>query len=329
MLLAIDIGGTAIKAGIIGEDGKIFYKAKFSSNINNYSKPLIEAAKDAVESVYEYSKEQNLNVVGIAVSSAGQINNKTGQVIGACGNVPGWIGVNIKKEFEEKFNLRTHVENDANCAALAEKWIGAGKPFDCLIAYTIGTGIGGGIINNGTLQSGSLGIGGEIGHMIVEVDGRQCTCGSKGCWEQYASMTALVRSVKDKIGQENNKDSIINRLTGGNKDEINGEIIFEAAQKGDKLAFQCINEFIKYNAIGIVSLLHIFNPEAVIIGGGVSKQGSRLINSIKEEVFKRAMPAFTSKVKILAAELKNDAGMIGAVKAYIDEEDKNNKIFKS
>lgn len=318
MLLSVDIGGTAIKTGIVDTVGKVLYKQETPSNINDYQSPLIEVAKDAASVAYEYARSQGWNVKGIGISAAGQINSKKGEVIGACGNIPNWIGVNIKREFEEKFRLETHVENDANCAALAEKWIGAGQKFNDFFAYTIGTGIGGGIIKDGRLLTGSQGIGGEIGHMIVEANGIDCTCGSKGCWEQYASMTALVRSVKMKLIESRNV-SVICNIIDGNLDRINGKVIFEAAEMGDQLAKECIERFVKYNAIGIVSLLHILNPEAVVIGGGVSMQKDKIVEPIKKEVFKRSMPAFVSELEIMAAQLGNDAGMVGAVKAFMDK----------
>ena len=318
VLLSVDIGGTAIKAGIVDAEGKVLYKHVAPSNINGYETPLIEVAKDAASVAYEYARDRGWDIKGIGVSAAGQINSKTGQVIGACGNIPNWIGVNIKREFKDKFKLKTHVENDANCAALAEKWIGAGRKFNDFIAYTIGTGIGGGIIKDGRLMTGSQGIGGEIGHMIIEANGKECTCGNKGCWEQYASMTALVRSVKMKL-QESEITSPIHNIIDGDLNKLNGKVIFEAAEMGDQLSLECIKEFVKYNAIGIVSLLHILNPEAVIIGGGVSMQKDSLVEPIKKEVFKRTMPAFVSEVEIMAAQLGNDAGMVGAVKAFMDK----------
>lgn len=318
VLLTVDIGGTAIKAGIVDMEGKVLYKHETPSNINDYETPLIEVAKSAASVTYEYAGAQGWDIKGIGVSAAGQINSKIGQVIGACGNIPNWIGVNIKKEFEEKFKLNTHVENDANCAALAEKWMGAGREFDDFVAYTIGTGIGGGIIRDGKLMTGSQGIGGEIGHMIIEANGQECTCGNKGCWEQYASMTALVRRVKMKL-QESENTSTIHNIVNGDLDKINGKVIFQAAEMGDQLSIECIKEFVKYNAIGIVSLLHILNPEAVIIGGGVSMQKDRIVEPIKKEVFKRSMPAFASNIKIMVAQLGNDAGMVGAAKAFMDK----------
>lgn len=318
VLLSVDIGGTAVKAGVVSKNGKVLYKHETPSNVNYYQGSLMEIAKEAASVTYKYALDRGWVIKGIGVSATGQINSNTGQVIGACGNIPNWIGVNIKKECEDKFRIKTHVENDANCAALAEKWLGAGRKFNDFVTYTIGTGIGGGIIKDGRLMTGSQGIGGEIGHMIVEANGIDCTCGNKGCWEQYASMTALVRRVKMKIAISE-KTSTIHNIVKGDLDKINGKVIFQAAEMGDQLVLECLDEFFVYNAIGIVSLLHILNPEAVIIGGGVSMQKDRIVEPIKNQVFKRTMPAYLSEVDIKAAQLGNDAGMVGAVKAFMDK----------
>ncbi|GAA0179895.1 ROK family protein [Clostridium sediminicola] len=305
--IGIDIGGTEIKAGIVNEEGKLLYKITRPSNINNYKIPLIDVIKNITNEINVYTMNNDICIEGVGVSAAGQIDNKNGVVIGTCGNIPGWKGTHIKSEMEKILHLDVIVENDANCAALAEHWIGNGKEYTNMIAYTIGTGIGGGIILDNKIFSGSNGIAGEIGHIVLEKDGEPCTCGNKGCFEQYGSMTALIKNVKKIVGNQLN--------------EINGKIIFEKAKEGNKEIAKCIDHFLDYNATGIVTLLHIFNPEAVIIGGGVSKQGEVIIQPLIKKVKEKAMPAFYENVVIKTAKLSNDAGMIGAVKNYMNFKD--------
>ena len=302
--IGIDIGGTTIKAGIVNEQGQILYKMVEQSNINNYQVPLINVIKKIAKKITSYAADNDIDIEGIGVSAAGQIDNKNGVVIGDCGNIPGWKGTHLKAEIEKVTNLDVIVENDANCAALAEHWVGSGKGFKNMIAYTIGTGIGGGIILEDKIFFGSIGIAGEIGHIVLKKGGRQCTCGNKGCFEQYGSMTALIREVRKVAG---------NQFT-----EINGKIIFEEAKKGNKEIVKCIDSFLDYNAAGIVTLLHIFNPQAIIIGGGVSQQGRIIIKPLIEKVRAKAMPAFFKDVVITTAKLSNDAGMIGAVKNFME-----------
>lgn len=302
--IGIDIGGTAIKAGIVDQKGQILYKINKQANINNYEIPLINVVKDTAKEIKVYTIDNKIKIEGVGVSAAGQIDNKNGVVIGSCGNIPKWIGTQLKTEIEKIVNLDVKVENDANCVALAEHWIGNGKNYKNMIAYTIGTGIGGGIIIDGKIFSGSIGIAGEIGHIVLKKDGQQCSCGNKGCFEQYGSMTALIREVR--------------KVTGYKFEKINGEIIFNEAKNGNKQIARCIDVFLEYNATGIVTLLHIFNPEAIIIGGGVSKQGEVIIKPLIEKVREKAMPAFFENVIITSAKLSNDAGIIGAVKNFIN-----------
>lgn len=299
--IGIDIGGTTIKAGIVDEQGEIKYKLVKQSSI-----PLLDIVKKAAEEIKSHARDRGIIIEGVGVSAAGQIDNKDGVVIGDCGNIPDWAGTPLKKEIEDILNLDVVVENDANCAALAEHWLGNGQGYSDLIVYTIGTGIGGGIILGGKIFSGSTGIAGEIGHIVLEKGGRRCTCGNRGCFEQYGSMTALIREVKE--------------ATGDQFKEVDGKIIFEEARKGNKEIARCINNFLDYNAAGIVSLLHIFNPRAIIIGGGVSRQGEAIIKPLEKKVREKAMPAFLKNVVITTAKLTNNAGIIGAVKNFIDRE---------
>ena len=301
--IGIDIGGTAIKAGIIDEKGQVLSKFQERSNVDNYQVPLIDLVKKVVGEVHQYAIINNFAPEGVGVSAAGQIDHKKGTVIGDCGNIPGWTGSHLKDEIGKIVNLNVTVENDANCAALAEHWIGNGQGLKNVIVYTIGTGIGAGIILEGKLFSGGIGIAGEIGHMVLQKDGKKCTCGNRGCFEQYGSMTALIRDVSKETGEQ--------------LGEIDGQMIFAEARKGNKKVAFCIDRFLEYNATAIVNLLHVFNPEAIIIGGGVSRQGEVILKPLNEKVRKKAMPTFLNNLVIRTAKFTNDAGIIGAVRNFI------------
>lgn len=300
--MGIDIGGTAIKAGIIDENGKVLYRCLTNTPPLGSSAGFADNIWTTAEKVKEEAEKMQLTLSGIGVSSAGQINTGNGVVIGACANIDNWIGTPIKDTLEKQFSLPVTVANDANCALLAECWLGNGKGYRHVVAYTIGTGVGGGILVDGKLLSGRDGIAGELGHSILFAGGEECTCGNHGCFEKYGSARAFVNKVKTSTGRS----------------DLNGKIIFDEAQAGSKEMQQYIDEFLEIHANAITGFVHLFNPEIIIIGGGISAQGEILMAPLREKVLKKVMPAFGKDLIITTALLGNDAGMIGAVKNFMD-----------
>ena len=278
-ILAIDIGGTMIKYGLVSSDGKILstnkIKTEASKGLNNIL--------NKIDNIFKGYKENN--PVGIAVSGTGQINGMIGKVIGGNPIIPNWIGTNLVKTLEEKYNLPAVLENDVNCVALGEKWIGAGKDLSNFICLTIGTGIGGGIILNNQLFRGENFVAGEFGHTLIK----------KGEFEQFASTTALIRLVKEKTGKI-----------------LNGKEIFDLEKKEIVEYQEVISEWIENLTDGLSSIVYCFNPANIILGGGVIEQGEPLINRIKNSLFKKIGPQFKEKLNIIQAKLGNNAGMIGA-----------------
>ena len=278
-ILAIDIGGTMIKYGLVSFDGKILstdkIKTEASKGLNNIL--------NKIDNIFKRYKENN--PVGIAVSGTGQINGMIGKVIGGNPIIPNWIGTNLVKILEEKYNLPIVLENDVNCVALGEKWIGAGKDLSNFICLTIGTGIGGGIILNNQLFRGENFVAGEFGHILIK----------KGEFEQFASTTALIRLVKERTGKT-----------------LNGKEIFDLEKKEIVEYQEVISEWIENLTDGLSSIVYCFNPANIILGGGVIEQGEPLINRIKNSLFKKIGPQFKEKLNITQAKLGNNAGMIGA-----------------
>ena len=278
-ILAIDIGGTMIKYGLVSSDGKILstdkIKTESSKGLNNIL--------NKIDNIFKRYKENN--PVGIAVSGTGQINGMIGKVIGGNPIIPNWIGTNLVKILEEKYNLPAVLENDVNCVALGEKWIGAGKDLSNFICLTIGTGIGGGIILNNQLFRGENFVAGEFGHILIK----------KGEFEQFASTTALIRLVKERTGKT-----------------LNGKEIFDLEKKEIVEYQEVISEWIENLTDGLSSIVYCFNPANMILGGGVIGQGKPLINRIKNSLFKKIGPQFKEKLNIIQAKLGNNAGMIGA-----------------
>ena len=278
-ILAIDIGGKMIKYGLVSSDGEILSTDK----IETEAEKGLENILNKIDNIFKRYKENN--PVGIAVSGTGQINGMIGKVIGGNPIIPNWIGANLVKILEEKYNLPAILENDVNCVALGEKWIGAGKNLSNFICLTIGTGIGGGVILNNQLFRGENFVAGEFGHILIK----------KGEFEQFASTTALIRLVKERTGKI-----------------LNGKEIFDLEKKEIVEYQEVISEWIENLTDGLSSIIYCFNPANIILGGGVIGQGEPLINRIKNSLFKKIGSQFKEKLNIIQAKLGNNAGMIGA-----------------
>lgn len=303
--LGIDIGGTSVKIGLVTENGEVLYSNNYNVSFDNYETPIFETVKKSIEVFLIENSIQKDELKGIGVSATGQINTNTGTVVGVGGNIRNWCGTEIKSELEKIYKVKTTVINDANSMIIGEQWIGKGKDYRNIIGITIGTGVGGGIIVDSNILLGSIGIAGEIGHFSINCEGKLCTCGNRGCYEQYASMTALIKDVKK------NYDYIDN--FNYNKNELNGKIIFDEIEKGNEKLELILNEWIANIGSGLVSLTHIFNPEIIIIGGAVSKQEKLFIDPLRKYVTSKVMKRFGENLKIEGAELENQAGLVGAV----------------
>lgn len=305
MYLGVDIGGTAVKIGLVSESGIIEKSNAYGVAFDGYNTPIFETVKSSIKDFIEVNNIDIKCVKGIGVSATGQINTETGTVIGVGGNIKNWNGTEIKSELEEIYKIPTTVVNDANCMVLGESWIGRAKDYKNVIGITIGTGVGGGIIVDSNILLGSVGIAGELGHFSINSQGKLCTCGNIGCYEQYASMTALIKSVKEnyhKIGR-----------VSFDKDETNGILIFNEVNKGNDAIADIVDKWLEDIASGLVSLTHIFNPEIILIGGAVSKQEELFINPIRNMVLEKSMKKFGENLKVEAAALGNNAGIVGAV----------------
>ena len=295
--LAIDIGGTSVKLGIVDEGGCVLAKAEQSVCFDYYETPILTTVLSASE---QFLKEQDVrpqSLAGIGVSATGQIDTHTGTVVGTCGSLPNYIGSPIKAELEAKFGLPVTVANDANCMTLGEVWVGGAKGYTDVIGVTLGTGVGGGILTGGRLLEGARGLGGELGHYRTHaLDGVPCTCGATGCWERYAATTALVRAAKEK-----------------NPAWTDGRAIFAAAEAGNPEVLALLDAWTDEIAQGLAGMVHIFNPQLILIGGGVSAQQELLIDPLAEKVRASVMPAFAEGLELKSAALQNDAGLVGAV----------------
>ena len=293
----IDIGGTAVKLGIVDETGRVLLKGEESVSFDGYQTPVLTTVRKAAKEFLTANSIPVESLAGIGVSATGQIDSRKGIVAGTCGNFPNYIGSPIKAALEQDFGLPVTVANDANCMTLGEVWVGGAQGYTDVIGVTLGTGVGGGILTGGRLLEGARGLGGELGHYRTHaLDGVLCTCGASGCWERYAATTALVRAAQPR-----------------NHKWRDGRAIFESAHAGDPIILALLEDWTDEIVQGLAGLVHIFNPQLILIGGGVSAQQELLIEPIARKVRASIMPAFAEGLEIRAAQLHNDAGMVGAV----------------
>ena len=306
--LGVDIGGTAVKLGLVDENGRVLRRAERSVSFDGYKTPILDTVQAAI---HEFLTADAPRLEGIAVSATGQIDSRRGVVAGTCGNFPGWIGVDIKGTLERAFGLPVTVANDANCMTLGEVWVGGAKGYTDVIGVTLGTGVGGGILTGGRLLEGARGLGGELGHYRTHaLDGVPCTCGATGCWERYASASALTRETK--AAMQADKNTIMWKMTQ-DIDHVNAKLAFDAAAKGDETARKVIDSWIEYVGVGIANVINTFEPEVICIGGGVSNQGEVLLAPVRAYAENETRNITTGKFPVICAcQLHNDAGVIGA-----------------
>ena len=307
--VGIDIGGMSIKFGLVSESGTIISKNVLRVDYATTSiETTISLMKNKIEELCNSAKVRLSEVKGIGIGCPGVCNTDAGILV----NAPNlkWQNVNIADMFAD-MRIPTFICNDANVALIGEAMFGAGQGFKDLLLLTLGTGVGGGIIINGKLFEGVGYMGGELGHMIIELDGRECGCGHKGCLEAYASVSALIKDTKEEM--QNNSKSKMWDACLDDINQVNGRTAFETALLGDVSANKVVDNYIKYLGEGIRNLLNIFRPEAIIIGGGLSGQKDNLIDRLDSylESVNWGLKG-TPKCKIFVSNFGNDAGIIGA-----------------
>ncbi|MCX6826349.1 MAG: ROK family protein [candidate division Zixibacteria bacterium] len=306
----IDIGGSNIKFGLFDATGKIIFRDQRPAMVEKGAIPLLHLITNIGETLLLHAAEEEIHINWLGVGSPGTIDNLTGIVKGKCPNIPGWVGIEIGHHLKEHLNIPVYVDNDANAMALAELRFGAAQRFNSALCITIGTGIGGGLILNKTLWRGSSFSAGEIGHIIVKSDGKQCRCGNQGCLEAYCSSQTMLDRVRDKM--KNDLSPVFNEVLSGDIQNLNIKKLFAAAKKGDETALAVIEETAIILGAGLSGAVNLLNPEAIIFGGGIIDGGAGFIEAAGAEIRRRAFPSATENLRILKAELGNDAGFIGA-----------------
>ncbi len=308
--LGIDLGGTNIAVGIVDEENKIIARANSKTQTEN-AEQVADAMAETARKALESAGLTLADVPWIGVGSPGTINKSTG-IIEFANNLP-FKNTPMQEMLSQRLEgKQVLMENDANAAAFGEYMAGALKGSDNAIAITLGTGVGGGIIINHKIYSGSNFAGAELGHTVIVVDGRPCTCGRHGCWETYASATGLIKTTKEHMADAP-KDSPLWTLADGIMDNVNGRTAFDAMRQGDPVGKEIVDEYIHYFSVGLIDMINIFQPDILCVGGGISNEGETLLAPVREYVDKEqyAMNS-TKKTTICRAKLGNDAGIIGA-----------------
>ncbi len=305
-ILALDLGGTQFRVALANRQGKILRRLAAPTNAKEGRHQVVQRINRAL---WEIVSPVGVDaILGMGVSCPGPINPKTGVLL-TPPNLPGWNNTPLKSLWEEEFGVPVQAGNDANLAALAEHRFGAGRGVENIIYITISTGIGGGVILDGRPFLGAGGLAGEVGHMTIDRHGPRCRCGNIGCLEALASGTAIARIAAERITSGEVSDII--RLVDGDLERITAETVAQAALSGDRLAGEIIKRAGTDLGTGVVNLLHVFNPELVIIGGGVARAGSLIFEPVQRVVLERAMPDFL--VPVVPAALGDDAGLLGAI----------------
>lgn len=323
LVIGIDLGGTQTRTAVL-QGRKLLSRISLLNGTNPTPERVIPRMFQSVEQALEAAGVSLHQIAGIGIAAPGPLNNQTG-VICSPPNLPEWDNIPLRTLFADHFEKPTYVENDANAAALGESLFGAGRGSNEIVYITVSTGIGGGIISNGKLIEGILGTAGELGHITIDMHGELCNCGNIGCLEAVASGTAIARQANRAIaagqGEElrayalQQKKHATGEDRAANTDEqmlISADIVAQAAQAGIPLAKEIIAQAAYGLGVGLVNIIHIFNPEVIILGGGVTQTGELLLAPARQVVEKRAMQLPREAVRIVLAELGSDVGLVGA-----------------
>jgi glucokinase len=316
-VLGIDIGGTNLVVGAVPEDGSRVLALRTepteaAQGADHVLDRIGAMATAAIEETRRADPEAEL--LGAGIGSPGPLDTRTGVVI-LTPNL-GWVNMPVRDRIAQRLGLDAWLDNDANCALLGEWWVGAARGARHAVAFTLGTGIGGGVIVDGKLVHGASDVAGEVGHMTIETNGRRCGCGNDGCLEAYASGPAIARRAREAL--EAGAESSLALVTGGDLARLSAQTVYEAAAGGDPLALEVVHDTARYLGVGIANLINILNPEVVVVCGGVTRAGDRLFGPLRREVARRAFKPAVQACRIVPGALPGTAGVVGAAKAYLD-----------
>ncbi len=309
LVLGVDLGGSKILTAVVNVKGEMRSRDHRRTPASRGPEAVIQALLDSMERALKQAGIAAAELEAISIGAPGFSSPETG-IIFTSPHLPEWKDVPLRDIIGQKMGVKTLLLNDANAAALGEMYFGAARGVRNFICITLGTGIGGGIVIDGEIYTGTLGTAGEIGHMTIDTSGLKCTCGNIGCWETLASGEALAREAKRRI-KDGAKTAIL-EYAAGDINKVNAEVVHKAARQGDTLAKEVIAHVSYYLGIGLTSLINIFNPELIVIGGGLANIGDILLAPAYKLVRERVSKTAFASVRFARAKLGENAGVIGA-----------------
>lgn len=315
-VIGIDLGGTTAKFAILNQQGEIQTKWSVETDISEDGVKIVPNLIESIKHQLDRFQLTSEDFLGIGMGSPGTVNRVEGTVIGAY-NL-NWKTLQlVKEQFETGTGIPFYIDNDANVAALGEQWVGAGNNEPNVAFITLGTGVGGGLISDGNLLHGAIDAAGEIGHVTVEPNGFPCTCGKKGCLEQYASATGVVHLAREMSEEYAGDSQLKYQIDDGQK--VDSKVIFDLAKEGDDLAVMVVDRFAYYLGLALANVANLLNPSTIVLGGGVSKAGEFLAEKVRKNLVEFSFPTIREVTKLKIAELGNDAGVIGAASLVLNE----------
>ncbi|MBA3339386.1 MAG: ROK family protein [Geodermatophilaceae bacterium] len=317
-IIGVDLGGTNIVAGAMTVDGSkhlAVHSIPTNSSIGDegVAERMVGLIEEVIAETIAQAGATREDFAGIGVGAPGPLDRERGIVLVAP-NL-GWKDFPLRQRIKDRLNLPTSLDNDANCATFGEWWQGAARGGRNVVGLTIGTGIGGGLIINGQLYHGSSDMAGEIGHTTIDLNGRHCKCGNYGCLEAYASGPAIATRAREVLVREEG-ESAIPAMVNGRFDDITAQIVYDAAKGGDQVANEIVRDTARYLGAGIANLLNVFNPDIVVVAGGVTAAGDALFVPLRAEVRRRAFSPAVRAARIVPGELPGTAGVVGAAASF-------------
>jgi glucokinase len=306
----IDIGGTNIKFGLVDSNGEVVHRQQRPTMADKGPKVLMHLVTNIAEELLLHAAEEDHHVEWLGVGTPGAVDVRTGTVIGPCPNIEGWQGTEIGSILRERLNMPVYVDNDANVVALAEARFGAAIGSKSVVCVTVGTGIGGGIVIDGSLWRGASNSAAELGHLSICFDGALCSCGRIGCIEAYCSSGAILDRTRSKL--KKTPTPVFDTLLDGDLSKLTIKKLFTAHKKHDSVARETLAETAGYLGVGLAGVVNLLNPETVVIGGGVADGGGGFVDAVAREIKERAFASAVQDLRVVKAALGNDAGFIGA-----------------
>jgi len=316
-IVGVDLGGTNIVTGAVADDGNTNYAMRSEPTRSDQGADAVVARmvrmiETAIDETIAETGCTRADFAGVGVGAPGPLDRERGVVI-TTPNL-GWKNYPLRDVIADRVGLPVKLDNDANCATLGEWWLGAARGGRNVVGMTIGTGIGGGLILDGRLYHGSSDVAGEIGHTTIDVTGRRCKCGNYGCLEAYASGPSIAERAREQL--QGDHGSLMYQLVQGELERLTAAIVYEAAKQGDETALDVVRETARFLGAGIANLLNTFNPDVVVIAGGVTQAGDTLFDPLRREVRKRAFAAAVDACRIVPGSLPGNAGVVGAVASF-------------